>query len=98
MSNKPLFKLRIARTEAILDCQDLDQSETLVLLAINSFLFNGKDCCWPTQTTLAQRCKMHRRSLLRIVERLRTKGFLATNFHDGRDFLEYRIIWAKLRP
>jgi biotin operon repressor len=69
-------------------------TELLVLLGLNSF--DGKKGIFPSQTKLANKCRLSRRVVSRTICDLRRKGLLTTTGHGKA--LTYRLLPPRLSP
>jgi len=76
--------------------ENLSHAEIRVLLALCTFI-NKTNQCWPSYSTLAERCKMDKRNVLKYVKNLETHGYITItpriSKEKGHGSNIYSIIW-----
>jgi hypothetical protein len=74
-----------------------DTSDVAVALALASHVDESNGQGWPSLATLARETRLHRRTVLRSVQRLEGAGLLVVRRRPGRVNL-YTVVTGGMRP
>lgn len=69
------FPLSFKHINAVLELPEKSMAEKLVLLVLANHA-NEKGFCWPSYATLARECSMDRRSVMRVMVKLKASGLV----------------------
>ena len=88
------------REELIYDLQDINSTQTLILLILNTYADSLGQNCYPSTTTIATKAKLSRKSVSENIRELVDKGYLIKTERHGKSGQQtsnlYQIIFAKM--